>query len=62
VKQGTMTREDKERQVYHRRVVKSGGARTLSVGKILPADWLIVKIKVIEFNEEEYVLKISKLD
>lgn len=46
---------------YHRKVAKSGGSRYLTVSKILPPDWLIVKVEVLKFEGKECLLRITKL-
>lgn len=47
---------------YHRKLTPSGGTRTLSVGRILPSDWLIVKIQVLKQDDRVCVLEFTKLD
>uniref|UniRef100_A0A6H2A3F0 Uncharacterized protein n=1 Tax=viral metagenome TaxID=1070528 RepID=A0A6H2A3F0_9ZZZZ len=59
-KGGTMVRI-KTSSPYPRKVVRQGGARTISVGKILPSDWLIVAITVVKRSEKTYVLKLEKI-
>jgi len=51
----------KTNSFYPRKVVKQGGARTISVGKILPSDWQMVKISVVERAERVCVLKLEKI-
>lgn len=47
---------------YHRKLVRSGSTRTLSVGRILPTDWLIVKLRVVKMEGRTCLLEIIKLD
>ena len=51
----------KTNSFYPRKVVKQGGARTISVGKILPPDWLMVKISVVEKTEGSVYLRLEKI-
>jgi len=57
---GTMPKV-KTNSLYPRKVVKQGGARTISIGKILPSSWLMVKITVMERSDSVYVLKLEKI-
>ncbi len=43
-------------------VRKEGGSRTIAVTKLLPRDWLAVKVVVLEADENTRVLVITKLD
>lgn len=46
----------------YRKIGKRGGTRSISIGRILPPDWLIVKLKVIELKDKVCILQITKLD
>lgn len=46
---------------YPRKVVKQGSSRTIAVGKILPADWLVVRIVVVERSNNSYVLRLDRI-
>jgi len=50
-----------EKPFYSRRIGKAGATRTLSVGRILPSDWTIVKVVVEKLEGEECVLRITRL-
>lgn len=46
---------------YDRKLVKTGATRVLSVGKVLPPEWLIVRITARRTSANIVVLKIQKL-
>jgi len=46
---------------YSRKLVGTGGTRTLSVGKLLPTDWQLVNISVLKLEGKECILKIERL-
>jgi len=47
---------------YHRKVSGRGGTRSMSVGRILPSDWLIVRVQVVKLEGGVCILQITKLD
>lgn len=47
---------------FHRKVGRRGATRSLSVGKILPTDWYLVKVRVIKLEGKTCLLEITKLD
>jgi len=51
----------KANSFYPRKLVGSGGTRTLSLGKILPGDWTMVKVSVLKREGNECILKLEKL-
>jgi len=51
-----------EHPFFHRKLAKSGGSRYLAVGRMIPPDWLIVKIRVLKQDIKTCVLEITKLD
>ena len=51
----------KSNSFYPRKLVGSGGTRTLSVGRILPASWAMVKISVVKLEGNECILKLERL-
>lgn len=56
-----VTKPEKDTSFYPRKIGKAGGTRTLAVGKILPPDWLVVKVSVLTQTDKAYILKIEKL-
>jgi len=46
---------------YFRKIGKAGGTRTLSVGQILPPDWMVVKVTIEKLEGDECILKVKKL-
>ena len=44
-----------------RRVIRQGGTRVLSLGKVLPPDWLYVRISVIEKDDKSVTLLLERL-
>ncbi|GAJ02881.1 unnamed protein product [marine sediment metagenome] len=46
---------------YPRKIGKAGHTRTLSVGRILPPDWVMVKVSVQSLVGKECILKIERL-
>ena len=51
----------KQNSFYPRKIGKAGHTRTLSVGKILPSDWAMVKVSVLKLEGKECILRIEKL-
>lgn len=51
-----------EHPFFHRKLAKSGGSRYLAVGRMIPPDWLIVKVEVTKRGDRVCILKITKLD
>lgn len=51
----------KANSFYPRKLVGSGGTRTLAVGKILPNNWSMVKVTVLEKDDKQCILKLEKL-
>jgi len=56
------TKPVKQEPFYHRKVAKSGGSRYLAVGKILPEDWLIVRVTIVKLEGRTCILEITRLD
>lgn len=46
---------------YPRKIGKAGSTRTLSVGKILPSDWAVVKVTIEKLEGNICILKIERL-
>uniref|UniRef100_A0A6H1ZXS1 Uncharacterized protein n=1 Tax=viral metagenome TaxID=1070528 RepID=A0A6H1ZXS1_9ZZZZ len=44
-----------------RRLTKTGGTRSLSVGTILPPDWKAVKVFVVSIKDGVCVLKLEQI-
>lgn len=57
-----ISRPEERVPFYHRKVGHRGGTRSLSVGHILPVDWLLVKVVVRKLEGRTCVLEITKLD
>lgn len=62
-----MTRSKKvsvleEHPFFHRKVTRSGQSRYIAVSRMIPDDWLIVKVELKVINEKVRTLKITKLD
>lgn len=55
------TQTKREQPFYHRKLARSGGSRYLAVSKLLPEDWIIVKIRVAKQSDERYLLEVTKL-
>ena len=54
--------EGKDKQIFHlRKLTKSGSSRYLSVGTILPSNWLAVKVFVIVKGENVFVLRLEQI-
>lgn len=51
----------KQEPFYHRKLARSGGSRYLAVGKLLPEDWLYVRVIIREMKEKACILEIIKL-
>jgi len=47
---------------YHCKIAKSGGSRYLAIGKILPKDWVIVRVSVVRLDGKVCVLSIQKME
>ena len=56
-----MKQETKIGNTLYRKLAKSGGSRYLAVGKILPEDWLIVKVSIEKLEDTVCLLRIEKL-
>lgn len=56
-----MKQEAKIGNILYRKIAKSGGSRYLAVGKILPEDWLIVKVSIEKLEDTVCLLRIEKL-
>ena len=54
-------KQKKTNSFYPRKLVGSGGTRTLSLGKILPSDWAMVKVSVLKREGNECILKLERL-
>ena len=50
-----------DKSFYLRKLTKAGGARYLSVGRILPPDWQAVKIYVSSPTNESIVLRLIQI-
>lgn len=46
---------------YIRKLAKSGNSRYLSVGSILPKEWLAVKVFVVEATHDHWVLRLEAI-
>ena len=51
-------KRDNQLPYSYRKVGKRGGTRSISVGRILPPDWLIVKLRVIELKDKVCILQL----
>ena len=47
---------------FHRKLARSRSSRYLAVGKIVPEDWLIVRVEVKSITDKVCVLEITKLE
>jgi hypothetical protein len=47
--------------IYDRKVQRTGTSVVLSLTKLMPKDWLYVRIKPLEETEKKLVLEITKL-
>jgi hypothetical protein len=47
--------------LYDRKVQRTGTSVVLSLTRLMPKDWLYVRIKPLEKTEEKLVLEITKL-
>lgn len=47
---------------FHRKLARSGGSRYLAIGRMIPEDWLMVRIEVKKLEDKVCVLEITKLD
>ncbi len=54
-----MKQESKTGNTLYRKIAKSGNSRYLSVGKILPEDWLVVKVSIEKLEDTVCVLRIE---
>jgi len=54
-------KQRKRATFFPRKLVGSGGTRTLAVGRILPADWGMVKISVLKLEGNECIIRLEKL-
>jgi len=61
VPNGTKVKRPNSKLFYSRKIGKAGHTRTLSVGRILPSDWLVVKVEVLKLEGKECILKIERL-
>ena len=52
--------EAKIGEQHHYTVVKNGGARTLTMGRFLPALWAMVSVELIEHDDDSVTVKIIK--
>lgn len=46
---------------YTRKLTKTGGTRMLSVGRVLPTDWQVVKLSVVKLEGDECILRLVRL-
>ena len=47
---------------YHiRKLAKSGNSRYLSVGKIVPTDWEVVKVIVLKRDDDSCTLRLEQI-
>ena len=46
---------------YHRKVARGGSSRYMTMNKILPDDWVIVKVEVVGREENVRIIRITKL-
>lgn len=62
MKQTEKPRDSKVERPYHlRKLTKSGSARYLSVGKLLPKEWEVVKVYVITHDNDTITLQLERL-
>jgi len=45
---------------HHYTVVKNGGARTLTIGRYIPAHWAMVSVELITHDDDSVTVKIIK--
>ena len=45
---------------HHYTVVKNGGARTLTMGRFIPAPWAMVSVELITHDDDSVTVKIIK--
>lgn len=55
------TKRTQAGEFYSRKLSKAGGTRILSVGRVLPADWQVVKLSVVKLEGNECLLKLVRL-
>lgn len=46
---------------YHRKMAKSGGSHYLNMARIIPNDWVIVRLTVMAEAEKTRFLKIERI-
>jgi len=51
----------KPKTVYDRRVIKWGNSRVVALGRIIPSNWLFVRVRIIEKTENSITLKFDVL-
>jgi len=47
---------------YHCKIAKSGGSRYIAIGRILPKDWIIVRLSVERLDDKVCLLRIQKME
>lgn len=47
---------------YHCKIAKSGGSRYIAIGRILPKDWIIVRLSVKRLDDKACLLHIQKME
>ena len=52
--------EAKVGEQHHYTVVKNGGARTLTIGRYIPAHWAMFSVELITHDEDSVTVKIIK--
>lgn len=50
-----------DKSFYLRKLTKAGSARYLSVGAILPRDWVAVKVFVWQVDSGAYILRLEQI-
>lgn len=58
---GVKVKRVNSKPFYPRKIGKAGHTRTLSVGRILPNDWEMVKVSVLKLEGKECILKVERL-
>ena len=51
----------KPRTFFDRKVREEGYTRTVSLGKILPKQWIYVRVQIISQKPDELIVRITKL-
>jgi hypothetical protein len=60
--QGAKLKTQAERPFWHRKIARSGGSRYLAIGKMIPLDWLVVRVEMLRLEGKVCDIRITKLD